>query len=121
MPVRLVPPLAAEIYLEYDQLPDVCRPCWVVRDEGATLVTIDPRTTKLEAIQWCVDNLTQVENDAYRAAFAAPPTGQPLPDRYLTSELVVPIVPPPLRLRGCVHASTWAEAEMESDAHRLEA
>lgn len=103
----LSPTQKARIYLQFDELPEPCRPVLVVRDGGATLVTVDPRSTKFEATCYCADNLTAEELDAYREAFGAP-SGTVAPDTWTSDEPVVRYVPPALRLRPKVTAISRA-------------
>ena len=101
MRLRAHPPtIVGDLYLQFRVLPDSCRPCWLYREDGATLIAIDPRTTKAEAIVWCVDNLTTAELNAYRAAYGLPCVGVPLPEGVMVDEPVDCYIPPALRLRN---------------------
>lgn len=89
-----------ELYLEFDELPDACRPVWVVQEDGATLVTVDPRSTNLEATRALVETLTDREANAIRWAYDTAPVGNPCPEEWLNCERVDTYVPPMLRLRS---------------------
>lgn len=64
-----------DCYLTLELLPDELRPAFVHREDGITLLTIDPRSTRAEASLASLSLLTQEEagiyNDAYRAAMPA--------------------------------------------------
>lgn len=87
-------PPEPEVYLQVKPLPPACRPAWVVREDGATLLTVDPRSTCAEVVQYSVDALTVEELNAYRAAYGEPPVGEPLSDPWL-SDKPFPIWVPP--------------------------
>lgn len=89
---------AVEIYVIIRALRPACRPAWVVRDNGATLVAVDPRSTKGETTAWAVEHLTPAELSTIRAAYNVPPVGQPCPDHWLDDNPVNTLIPDPLRL-----------------------
>lgn len=86
-----------EMYLIFQLLPLTCRPAWLYREDGATLVAVDPRSTKAETTAWAVEHLTPAELNTMRAAFGAPPVGQPCPDHWLDDTPVDTNVPEMLR------------------------
>lgn len=86
-----------EVYLQYELLPPACRPVWVTRHDGATLISIDLRSTKLEATAGCADLLSPDELTYVRACFGIQPGGQ-APDTWTSDELVAPVLPEALRL-----------------------
>ena len=88
-----------EVYLEFEELPPACRPCWVVREQGAVLLRIDPRATCLQASEWIVRHLTPAEANAIRAAYGVGPVGEHVPVEWLSDEMVPTFVPDSLRLR----------------------
>lgn len=88
----------AEVYVEFKELPPRYRPARVRRRHGLTLLRIDPRATKREAVEFVALNMTREENNAYRRAYGAPPVDQPLPDAWMEEDTVIPIVPPSLAL-----------------------
>lgn len=91
-----------EVYLKFEPLAPACQPAWVTRHDGATLLTIDPSTTKFQALTWVVDHLTPAEQDAYRAAYGGPPRGEHGPDDWTADEPVDVEVPPSLVLHPAV-------------------
>lgn len=94
-----------DCYLEIRFLPASCRPAWVARHDGATLVAIDPRTTRNELVGWAVTTLTVDEQNAYRAAYDQPGVGNPLDDDWMTDEPFPSDVPRSLVLE--VEPSVW--------------
>jgi hypothetical protein len=87
---------STEHYMEIRFLPAPCRPCWLVRHDGVTLVAVDPRTTRAELVQWAVDNLSPAEQNAYRAAYNQPRHGLPLDDEWMGDDLIPHDMPPSL-------------------------
>lgn len=85
--------LTTEHYIELRYLPDACRPAWVVRHDGVTLVAIDRRSTQVEIVAWAVDHLTDSEQNAYRAAYVQPPVGQPLDEGWMTEQPYPMVLP----------------------------
>lgn len=88
----------AECYLEVAPLPPECWPAWVVRADGATLVTVDPSSTRAEVAGWSPDHLTEAEMNAYRVAYRQPLVGRPLDDWWMTAGGYPLDVPEQLRL-----------------------
>lgn len=105
MAAQLATVLRAECYVDIDWLPEACRPALVVRDSGATLLTIDPRSTNREATEWIVDHLTRPEMDVIRAAYGVGRCGTPAPEEWLEHRPVSRWVPEVLRLRQVVEES----------------
>lgn len=97
------------IYQEFEELPEDCRPAWVVRENGAALVTFDPRSTRREAVAWSVANLTRHEINLMRAAHGVPPVDQPCPDDWLEDRPVDTYVPISLRLPGAIPHTRYPE------------
>lgn len=86
-------------YLAFEPLPADAQPARRVHAHGATLFTIDPRTTRLAFMLWVVDQWTDDEQAALRAAYGQPPSG-PIADWLLEPEPCVLYVPRELRLPG---------------------
>ena len=87
-----------EVYAQIKPLPPACQPAWVVREDGATLVTVNPGTTFAQIIAWVVDHLTVDELNAYRAAYGEPPVGQHLSDFWLSDQPMSDWLPDSLSL-----------------------
>lgn len=113
MSVHLLPTSHVEVYETFYCLPDACRPAWVVREDGATLLIVDPRSTRRETVEWSADNLTEVEINAMRAAHGLGPIGSPCPDEWLTDDPVDTYIPPGLMLRD-EGAETIAQPRRET-------
>lgn len=97
MPVTHLHP-TSEVYLQFKLLSPASQPCLVVREDGATLLTIDPRSRRGEVSSWVVEHLTRTEQNAYRAAYGQPPVDQPLDDRLFSDDPVILHIPESLRL-----------------------
>lgn len=87
-----------ECYLEVAPLPPECWPAWVVRDDGAVLVTVDPSSLRSEIAEWAPDNLTEAEMNVYRVAYRQPLVGLPLDDWWMQHGCYPLDVPEMLRL-----------------------
>lgn len=86
----------------YVSIRRVCRCCFpivVTRKGPNTLVVVDPRATKIQMLDACVGVLETWEFDAARRAYGQPPCGYPM-DRFFVEGLVMPYVPPEIRLPG---------------------
>jgi hypothetical protein len=87
------------VYLSIRRLPDLCRPAHVVRHAGMTVLLIDDRSSRLEVVQYCCDELTVQELNVLRAAYGEPPVGQSLSPEALEGPCRLD-VPASLRLPG---------------------
>lgn len=87
-----------ECYLEVAPLPPECWPAWVVRDDGATLVTVDPSSFRVEVAEWAPDHLTEAELNVYRVAYRQTLVGTPLDPWWEEAECYPLDVPRCLRL-----------------------
>lgn len=85
------------VFLRIKELPEACQPGHLRRREGKTLVTVDPRNTRLAITQWCVDVLTTEERAAYLLAFGVPPE-TPAEEWMVEDGPCLLYVPPSLRL-----------------------
>lgn len=103
------PTVVAEVYLQIRPLAPGARPAVLVRDDGATLIVVDPRTSRQECVDFFVTRLTRGELNAYRAAYRQPPVGRPLPDYWLSDDPLPTNVPASLRL-GCEQAQHGQQA-----------
>lgn len=87
-------------YVQMRLLPETCRPAYVVRHRGVTLIAIDPRSTRGEFADWAPGHLLRWERDVCRRAYGMPPIE---PSRPLVEQPdlpVVAVVPAPLRYPG---------------------
>lgn len=91
------PPL--KVFLSVRDLAPSCRPCHVTRHDGLVLLAVQPGVPRFEIVKWCVDNLTDAEQNAYRAAYGQPPVDQPIDD-WLMEGVTLCHVPESLRTRG---------------------
>lgn len=57
-------------YLTLDELPDSLYPAFVYRQDGLTLLTVDPRATRLEATVRSAEILSEQEAAIYVQAYA---------------------------------------------------
>lgn len=90
-------PTPARCYVQIRFLPDACRPAYVIRHRGKTLVAVDPRSSRREVSEWGPEHLTFPERDILRRAYDQPPADLPMGD--WISDLPIPAsVPTPLRL-----------------------
>lgn len=87
------------VFLRIKELPETVRPCHVWRERGMTLLKADPRETRLTLTQWCVDNLTPQERDAFLEAFGVL-SGAPAEDWMTDDDPAFLYVPPALRVPG---------------------
>lgn len=87
-----------ECYLEVAPLPPECWPAWVVRDDGAVLVTVDPSSLRVEVADWAPDHLSEAEMNVYRVAYRQPLVGRPLDAFWRQPECFPLDVPEQLRL-----------------------
>lgn len=87
-----------EVYLEVLPLPAACWPAWVVRDENATLVTVDPSSTRAEVALWAPLHLTEQEMNLYRYAYGQPLVPRPLDEWWMTDSCYPAEVPSMLQL-----------------------
>lgn len=77
-----------------------CFPIRVTREPSYTLVEVDPRATKIQMLEACVAApLETWEFDAARRAYGQPPTGEAMEEFFVTG-LVMPYVPPGIRVPG---------------------
>lgn len=93
--------LATDVVIVLRELPEDLRPCYVGRRPGITVLFTDPRSDRLEALEWVIDHLTVEEREHLRAAYGQPPIGQPIADRlvegrcdYVPAELQAPAIRP---------------------------
>lgn len=89
---------ARTCYITFMRMPEEARPAQVGRTARTTVLGIDPRTTCLEIVAWCVDNLTTEELNYYRAAYDEPPVGQPLSEEWMQLRRMEPRIPDSLVL-----------------------
>lgn len=87
-----------DVYLRVKSLPRPLWPAHVVREDGTTLVTVDPSSTRAEIAMWSPDHLTVDEMNAYRWAYGQPLVGFPLDEWWMTDECFPPVVPDPVRV-----------------------
>ena len=85
------------VFLRIKELPDMCQPAHLRRRDDLTLVTVDPRNTRLIITTWCVDTLTHQEREAYLQAFGVP-ADTPAEDWMTDDGPCLLYVPPSLRL-----------------------
>lgn len=86
-------------YVSFQQICSCCFPIYVARQGPNTLVLVDPRATKVQMLNACADVLEPWEFDAARRAYGQPPSGEPM-DSFFVEGLVMPYVPPEIRLPG---------------------
>lgn len=116
----------SEHYLQFKILPPAVGPVRVVRDDGCTLLIIDPRCRKIDAMMGCADLLEPDEIDVFRAAFGGPPQGQPCPESWVSEDLVDTTVPIDLYLPTQLPAINTARflrqrtAEMRNEAVHIQ-
>lgn len=72
--------IAAHVFVVIAVLPPGPLLCRVVRHLGITVLTVDPRATKLEVHDYCAQMLTRAENNRLREACGQPACGQPMDD-----------------------------------------
>jgi hypothetical protein len=95
------PPTALDaptVYTQVRFLPEECRPAYVVRHLGVTLLAVDPRSASRELVAWSGEHLTLAERNAYRAAYGEPPVGEQMTSRWSTDLPVLTIIPEALKL-----------------------
>lgn len=88
-----------EIFVSIVELADECRPCWIETEDGVTMILMDPRSRRLEIIEWCVDNLSAAEGNTLRAAYGQPPRGQQMSDEFVDGPCML-FIPEALRVPG---------------------
>lgn len=88
------------VFLDVDDLHPLIHPAHVVRENGMTLLTVDPTALRVEFVFWGQENLTDAERIALREAFGAPTDlRRPVPDELLDGPVWRPWeVPKPLQL-----------------------
>lgn len=91
------------VYFESEWLAEHLRPAFVIRHVGVTVIYLDPRTPRAEAVGWSVDNLTRPEREYIRAVLQQPPIGHPMDD-WIMEDPVCEWFPDALRLPD------WQEA-----------
>lgn len=96
---RVGPDPAVDVYLWIRPLPSRCFPARIVREDGMTLLMVDPTCTRMQVTQYSLDHLTPAELAAYRDAFGQPPPGEALDDWMVDDGPCFLYVPPVLRLR----------------------
>lgn len=96
-----------ECYMQVKPLPPECWPAWVVREDGATLVTVDPSSTRVEIMEWCADHLSVPEMNAYRYAYRQPLVGRPVDDWWMEHECFPSQIPPSIRLQPAAPAAAY--------------
>lgn len=85
-------PTDVNLYVEIVGLPAECRPCYVVRKHGRTLLMTDPSATRDEAARWCLAHLTHAEQSVLWTSY-----GQA--EHFLNDQRTVFLdVPPVLRV-----------------------
>lgn len=86
-------------YVSIKRLCQCCFPLRVKRKGPDTLVYVDPTATKVQMLEACVGVLEPWEYNAARRAYGQPPAGLPM-DSFFVEGLVMPYVPPDIRLPG---------------------
>lgn len=76
------------------------RPSHVWRSDGMTLLTCDPRASRLEITSYNLQILTEQEANIIRRAYGLPPVHESAPDWITEDAPAFLYVPPAVRLHG---------------------
>lgn len=109
---------AVPLYLTLRQM-STGAPCRIHREHDSALFTIDPRTTRVAALQFVVDNLRPDERAQLRAAFGICPNAMRSPDWTTSDEPLLLFVPAPLRLAGAAALQGGPELQRRKAAGLL--
>jgi hypothetical protein len=124
--VRLAP---VRMLLAIREIPAGREPCHLFRDGEYSLLSCDPRWSRLEITCWNVEHLTVDEANMYRAGFGLPPLPNRAPDWITDDRPCFLYVPPALRLTGAsalqggrelARRRALGQIEMELAAYRSE-
>lgn len=76
--------LLPTIFVAVESLPPLVQPAHLTRDDGITLVWVDPSTLRAEFVFWCREHLSDGERVVVRLAFGgSADLSEPPPDAYL--------------------------------------
>lgn len=109
------------LYMQFRHLPEDCRPAWLVRHLGVTVLVMDRRTTCVEMVEWVADRLIDEEKNHARRAYDQPDVGLPLEDWWMTDRLVPQVIPEGLRMPGAQSAVIEESRQARRRAARLQA
>lgn len=86
------------MFLRVKELPEACQPAHIRRRHGMTLLTVDPRQTRLALLTWCVEVLTPEERAAYLEGYGVSTVRA---EDWMAEDVPCLLyVPPALRLTG---------------------
>lgn len=94
-------------------------PCHVWRRDGMTLLTCDPRFSRLEITAKNVEILTDEEASLMRAAYGLPPINERAPDWITEDAPAFLYVPSTVRLTGAAPLQGGPELARRSRANQL--
>lgn len=102
------------VYITLRQLPPHRRPALLVRDAARALIVCHPGTPRSELVCWCVDNLTDDEQNELRRRLGQPAVGQPLDDWLFTGEMtsVMPACRLDAEMNSYPHRADWPHREI---------
>lgn len=110
----------AAIHVVQALLADDAKPCRVVRRNGRSLLMVDPASSKMDVLEFCVDHLTDAENNALRLAYGQPRIGWSMSNQ-ITEGTVGPEsdIPAKLRLPMAKPMAWLASDHMSARARRF--
>lgn len=97
--VDLFPEPGPKVFLRM-QILQSGRPAHVWRRDGMTLLTCDPRHTRLAITSYAMEILTEPELNIMRAAYKLPPVHESAPAWITENKPAFLYVPPEVRLHG---------------------
>lgn len=97
--VGVLPEPEPRVFLRIQRLQSG-RPSHVWRSHGMTLLTCDPRHSRLAITSYNLQLLTEAEANVVRRAYGLPPVHQPAPNWITEDGPAFVYVPPELRLHG---------------------